>query len=63
MCICTFELFIHLYRLNIFAEILRFGDREFYKDWWNAKTIDEVKYYCLAVLLFFSSVKNKLGAY
>lgn len=30
------------YRLNILAELLRFGDREFYKDWWNAKTIDEV---------------------
>jgi hypothetical protein len=29
-------------RLNILAEILQFGDREFYKDWWNAKTIDEV---------------------
>jgi hypothetical protein len=50
-----------LYRLNILAEILRFGDREFYKDWWNAKTIDEVRYYCLVVLLLFSSVKKKLG--
>ncbi|KAJ1400682.1 hypothetical protein SESBI_29373 [Sesbania bispinosa] len=28
-------------RLNILAELLRFGDREFYKDWWNAKTIEE----------------------
>ncbi|PHT55411.1 hypothetical protein CQW23_03897 [Capsicum baccatum] len=27
--------------LNILAEILRFGDREFHKDWWNTKTIDE----------------------
>jgi len=26
--------------LNILAEILRFGDREFYKDWWNARTIE-----------------------
>ena len=25
------------------AEVLRFGDREFYKDWWNAKTVEEVK--------------------
>lgn len=29
-------------RLNILAELLRFGDREFYKDWWNAKTFEEV---------------------
>ncbi|KAK6120399.1 hypothetical protein DH2020_045879 [Rehmannia glutinosa] len=28
--------------LNILAELLRFGDREFYKDWWNAKTVEEV---------------------
>jgi len=64
MHVCRFEL-IHLYRLNILAEILRFGDREFYKDWWNAKTIDEVKYYrvcCNLVLLYFSSIKRNLGS-
>ncbi|KAF0926581.1 hypothetical protein E2562_026894 [Oryza meyeriana var. granulata] len=38
--LCMFYAFFHLW-LNILAEILRFGDREFYKDWWNAKTIDE----------------------
>lgn len=27
--------------LNAFAEVLRFGDRGFYRDWWNARTIDE----------------------
>ncbi|XP_049850063.1 uncharacterized protein LOC126320759 [Schistocerca gregaria] len=32
-----FTLF-HLW-LNIVAEILRFGDREFYQDWWNATTM------------------------
>ncbi|RWW24958.1 hypothetical protein GW17_00010724 [Ensete ventricosum] len=31
-------------RLNILAELLCFGDREFYKDWWNAKTVEEVRY-------------------
>lgn len=31
-----------IFRLNILAELLRFGDREFYKDWWNAKTVEEV---------------------
>lgn len=27
--------------LNAFAEIIRFGDRAFYKAWWNATSIDE----------------------
>lgn len=27
--------------LNILAEITRFGDREFYKDWWNSATLGE----------------------
>jgi diacylglycerol O-acyltransferase 1 len=30
--------FFHSY-LNLWAELLRFGDREFYKPWWNASTI------------------------
>ncbi|XP_010313759.1 diacylglycerol O-acyltransferase 1 isoform X2 [Solanum lycopersicum] len=38
--LCMFYSLFHLW-LNILAEVLRFGDREFYKDWWNAKTIDE----------------------
>ncbi|VFQ68126.1 unnamed protein product [Cuscuta campestris] len=38
--LCLFYCFFHLW-LNILAELLRFGDREFYKDWWNARTIDE----------------------
>ncbi|KAK0409799.1 hypothetical protein QR680_004766 [Steinernema hermaphroditum] len=25
--------------LNFLAELLRFGDRQFYKDWWNSETI------------------------
>jgi diacylglycerol O-acyltransferase-1 len=29
----------HLW-LNILAELLKFGDREFYKDWWNSTTLD-----------------------
>nr|GEU60264.1 diacylglycerol acyltransferase 1 [Tanacetum cinerariifolium] len=35
-----FYCFFHLW-LNILAELLRFGDREFYKDWWNAQTVEE----------------------
>ncbi|XP_077210647.1 membrane bound O-acyl transferase (MBOAT) family protein [Tasmannia lanceolata] len=38
--LCMFYCFFHLW-MNILAELLRFGDREFYKDWWNAKTIEE----------------------
>lgn len=25
--------------LNLIAELLRFGDRQFYRDWWNAESI------------------------
>ncbi|KAI3906459.1 hypothetical protein MKX01_029074 [Papaver californicum] len=38
--LCMFYCFFHLW-LNILAELLCFGDREFYKDWWNAKTAEE----------------------
>ena len=27
--------------LNLIAEITKFGDRQFYKDWWNSSFIDE----------------------
>ncbi|XP_024459882.1 diacylglycerol O-acyltransferase 1A isoform X1 [Populus trichocarpa] len=38
--LCMFYCFFHLW-LNILAELLCFGDREFYKDWWNARTVEE----------------------
>eukprot|EP01122_Echinamoeba_exundans_P010990 TRINITY_DN422_c0_g1_i3.p1 TRINITY_DN422_c0_g1~~TRINITY_DN422_c0_g1_i3.p1 ORF type:complete len:375 (+),score=51.26 TRINITY_DN422_c0_g1_i3:579-1703(+) len=34
-----FYTFFHLW-LNILAELLRFGYRQFYMDWWNATTMD-----------------------
>ena len=34
-----FYAFFHCW-LNVIAEILRFGDREFYRDWWNATSLD-----------------------
>lgn len=34
-----FYFYFHCW-LNLCAELTRFGDRMFYKDWWNAKTID-----------------------
>ena len=33
-----FYAYFHLY-LNLWAELLRFGDRVFYKDWWNSSEI------------------------
>lgn len=33
-----FYSYFHLY-LNFWAEILRFGDRVFYKDWWNSSEV------------------------
>jgi hypothetical protein len=35
----SFYIYFHLW-LNLLAEITRFGDREFYRDWWNSRTID-----------------------
>ena len=32
--------FFHLH-LNILAELTHFGDRLFYRDWWNARDIEE----------------------
>ena len=34
-----FYLFFHSF-LNMLGEVLRFGDRDFYMDWWNAENID-----------------------
>lgn len=33
-----FYMYFHLY-LNLMAELLRFGDRVFYKDWWNSSEV------------------------
>ncbi|KAH8294863.1 hypothetical protein KR018_003768, partial [Drosophila ironensis] len=37
--LCGFYLILHSW-LNFTAELLRFGDRMFYKDWWTAHTYD-----------------------
>eukprot|EP00501_MAST-03F_sp_TOSAG23-6_P001645 GSMAST32.ASY1.ANO1.1713.1 assembled CDS len=34
-----FYCIFHLW-LNILAELTRFGDRHFYRDWWNARNLD-----------------------
>lgn len=48
-----FYFYFHLW-LNLLAEITRFGDRSFYKDWWNAKTIDG--YWC-AIMFFLTTAR------
>ena len=55
-----FYLYFHLW-LNLLAELTRFGDRLFYKDWWNARTIENywrnwnlpVHHWCLRHLCKF----------
>mmetsp|Transcript_25245 Transcript_25245/g.22251 ORF Transcript_25245/g.22251 Transcript_25245/m.22251 type:complete len:186 (-) Transcript_25245:96-653(-) len=38
--VLIFFLLFH-YFFNIFAELLRFADRNFYKDWWNCRDMNE----------------------
>ena len=40
MWIAGFYNCFHL-MMNISAELLRFGDRNFYMDWWNCRTLEE----------------------
>jgi len=39
MWLIFFYFFFHSF-LNILGEILRFADREFYRDWWNSESIE-----------------------
>jgi diacylglycerol O-acyltransferase-1 len=38
--LCIFYCFFHCW-LNALGELLRFGDRGFYREWWNATTIEQ----------------------
>ncbi|KAK9858439.1 hypothetical protein WJX84_002695 [Apatococcus fuscideae] len=38
--LCMFAALFHLW-LNVVAELTHFGDREFYKAWWDSKTVGE----------------------
>ncbi|CAN4084791.1 unnamed protein product [Withania somnifera] len=55
--LCMFYCVFHLW-LNILAELLCFGDREFYKDWWNAKTIDEPVHKWMVRHIYFPCLRN-----
>lgn len=37
--IIFFYLFFHSF-MNVLAELLRFSDREFYRDWWNSESVN-----------------------
>ncbi|RVW43971.1 Diacylglycerol O-acyltransferase 1 [Vitis vinifera] len=58
--LCMFYCFFHLW-LNILAELLRFGDREFYKDWWNAKTVEEPVHKWMVRHLYFPCLRNGIS--
>ncbi|GAU34798.1 hypothetical protein TSUD_206020, partial [Trifolium subterraneum] len=55
--LCMFYCFFHLW-LNILAELLRFGDREFYKDWWNARTVEEPVHKWMIRHLYFPCLRT-----
>jgi len=67
----VFYAFFHVF-LNLMAEILRFGDRLFYKDWWNSSTVEaywrfwnQPVHYWLVRHLYFPCIRlgcSKVGA-
>jgi len=51
--ILGFYIVFHLF-LNIMSEIIRFGDRSFYEDWWNCRNLEQYwKTWNLPVHFFF----------
>ena len=51
--IMGFYSFFHLF-LNIISEVIQFGDRNFYMDWWNCRNLEEYwKTWNLPVHFFF----------
>jgi diacylglycerol O-acyltransferase-1 len=62
-----FYFYFHLY-LNLFAEILRFGDRVFYKDWWNSSELsaywrlwNQPVHYWLIRHVYFPCIRHKIN--
>eukprot|EP00897_Mesotaenium_endlicherianum_P002865 jgi/Mesen1/2606/ME000166S01728 len=58
--LCMFYCFFHLW-LNIVAEVLCFGDREFYRDWWNAKTIEEPVHRWMVRHVYFPCLRHGIS--
>ncbi|GAU95954.1 hypothetical protein RvY_07470 [Ramazzottius varieornatus] len=41
-CVWLIGFYLYFHSMpNLMAELMRFADREFYRDWWNAETVDE----------------------
>jgi diacylglycerol O-acyltransferase-1 len=67
----VFYAFFHVF-LNLMAELSRFGDRLFYKDWWNSSTVEaywrfwnQPVHYWLVRHLYFPCIRggcSKAGA-
>ena len=62
-----FYFYFHLY-LNLFAELLRFGDRVFYKDWWNSAEVsaywrlwNQPVHYWLIRHVYFPCLRHKFN--
>ena len=62
----VFYFYFHLW-FNLFAELLRFGDRVFYKDWWNSSEVSAYwrlwnlpVHYWLVRHLYFPCVRNNI---
>jgi diacylglycerol O-acyltransferase-1 len=62
----VFYTYFHLY-LNLFAELLRFGDRVFYRDWWNSGEVSAYwrlwnlpVHYWLVRHLYFPCVRRNM---
>jgi diacylglycerol O-acyltransferase-1 len=67
MWLLMFYFFFHLY-LNLLAEVLRFGDRVFYKDWWNSAEVSAYwrlwnlpVHYWLVRHLYFPCIRMNLS--
>ncbi|KAH1232202.1 Diacylglycerol O-acyltransferase 1C [Glycine max] len=52
------NVYVWLCMLNILAELVRFGDREFYKDWWNAKTVEEPVHKWMVRHIYFPCLRR-----
>lgn len=62
-----FYFYFHLF-LNLLAELLRFGDRVFYKDWWNSCEVSAYwrlwnmpVHYWLVRHLYFPCIRRKIS--
>ncbi|RXG69042.1 Sterol O-acyltransferase 1 [Armadillidium vulgare] len=53
LLLCGFFLILHSW-MNAFAEMLRFADRLFYKDWWNSTSYPRRTWNCIRLVYEYS---------